>query len=609
MFSVERIAFSYLWPNTNSLMIFAISRDTGDLSKHLMAAQTFEWGGHKIHTEVNPLRTDQVTHFSESVWQFTSSEPYVRNTDASYSKVKSLEPLKDLMEKAENNFCGIEVRQTENGWKFIGHSARITRARLYYTVLRDSIVFSYDLRDLLPFTDRRLDLTGAYSILKYGDVPEYITCVEDIYTIPVGMYLEFDSNSFESILQKKMFGPDDLDYFFKLDFPMDGGDIPKTQKLLEEQFSFVASLDPLVPISGGVDSTLLNSLIDRYSDNPYPAYYMQFGDDDPELKFAKEAAKGTKAELYVGVFRPDDMIDSFQSQNEKLIQPIGESSTISIAYYFRHDLHKGRKVMDGTLADGCYGSADYNKNIIGDIPNRPRWQQRLNEEIATHLQWNRTSWENRFHPRDSNMPDPYLQYMDVYLGPFGNTLLKDAQRHCETLLPIWQRYYDYLKVDPKDQDDWMKYSVLKMVNYACKNNTAKSYDNAQPGNSGLYPFTWKALLEDQGHYHWLEKAANGIIKYPLKKILEQYKDHDFIYRKKVGLNSCFEDWIHHDPNRNFLCNLLSVKGGISEHFLGRKQNALISKFQKTELHPNLAHLVINLAILQAWMDRNMVTIN
>ena len=35
---------------------------------------------------------------------------------------------------------------------------------------------------------------------------------------------------------------------------MDGGDIPKTEKLLEEQFKFVATLNPLVPVSGGVDS-------------------------------------------------------------------------------------------------------------------------------------------------------------------------------------------------------------------------------------------------------------------------------------------------------------------------------------------------------------------
>lgn len=590
-------------------MIFAISRDKGTLLEPFRSAQTSVWGDYKIHTEVDPSRSDQVTHRSENVWQFISSEPYVRNSDASYSKVTTLEPLKDLMQKAENNFVGIEIRKTETGWNFIGHSARITRARLYYTILENEIVFSYDLRDLLPFTDRQLDLTGAYSILKYGDVPEYITCIENIYTVPVGMYLEFDSTSFDTVLKKKMLGPEDLKYFFKLDFPMDGGDIPKTQKLLEEQFSFVATLNPLVPISGGVDSTLLNNLIDRYSDETYPAYYMQFGEDDSELEFAKQAAKGTKAELYVGVFTPDDMIDSFVSQNEKLVQPIGESSTISIAYYFRHDLHKGRKVMDGTLADGCYGSTDYNKNIIGDIPNRPRWQQQLNEQITAYLQWNRTSWENRFHPRDSNMPDPYLQYMDVYLGPFGNTLLKDSQRHCETLLPLWQRYYDYLKVDRKDQDDWMKYSVFKMVNYACKNNTAKSYDNAQPGNSGLYPFTWKSILEDQGHYHWLEKAKDGIVKYPLKKIMEPYQPHDFIYRKKVGLNSCFEDWIHHGPNRDFLSGLMSVKGGIAEHFLGSKQKALVHKFKTSELHPNLARLIINLSILQAWMDRNKVRIS
>ena len=52
-------------------------------------------------------------------------------------------------------------------------------------------------------------------------------------------------------------------------------------------------------------------------DEPYPAYYMQFGDDDPALAFAMKLRK-TIAELYIGV-APDDMADSFHSQNEKLI--------------------------------------------------------------------------------------------------------------------------------------------------------------------------------------------------------------------------------------------------------------------------------------------------
>jgi hypothetical protein len=127
---------------------------------------------------------------------------------------------------------------------------------------------------------------------------------------------------------------------------------------------------------------------------------------------------------------------------------------------------------------------------------------------------------------------------------------------------------------------------------------------------GLYPFTWKSILEDQGHYSWAEKTMHGQIKYPLKKILEQYMSKDFIHRKKVGLNACFEDWIHLGENRGFLIDLLKVQGGIAEFFFGKsRRDALVKKFASSTLHPNLARMVINITLMQGWMNHNNVTVN
>ena len=92
-----------------------------------------------VYTQVDKNRDDQVAHSAENHWHFTS-QPYVRNEDASYAHVTDYN-LKGLMQ-AENNFAGLEAqRQFRLG--FIGHSARITRARLYYAI---SDTISYDLR-------------------------------------------------------------------------------------------------------------------------------------------------------------------------------------------------------------------------------------------------------------------------------------------------------------------------------------------------------------------------------------------------------------------------------------------------------------------------------
>ena len=540
---------------------------------------------------------------------FTSEQPYFK-TETGYRKVeKAEEHLNEIVSKAENNFAAFEFRNTNSGWTGFASSARITRARTYFLFVDGGILWSDDLRELIPYSSKEMNPMGAFSILKYGDVPEYITVVKGIYCVPVGQCLNFNEKYFDGWLEHEAIPRNTFEFFSNLDFPMDGGDISKTEKLMESEFEFVASLNPIVPVSGGVDSTLANCLIDKFIDEPYPAYYIQFGQDDPELKFAQEAAAATKAELEIALFQPEDTIPSFEYQNEHAIQPIGESSTISTAYHFMRQGHEGHKIIDGTLADGCYGSTNYNRNVVGDIPERPQWQQRLNEWIASQLQSRKLPGFERFHPRDSYIDDPYMQFMDVYVGPFGNMWLKDSKKHSENLLPLWHYYYDYLKPEHSKQDDWMRYSVFKMVNYACKNNTAKSYDNSQPQNSGMYPFTWKSILEDQGHYSWAEKTLENTIKYPLKKILDNYMSHDFIYRKKVGLNSCFEDWIHLPFLKDHFSKIVARSNGVGEYFLGGKKNFLLNLYAKDEpLHPNLARMVINISILDAWLEKHQISI-
>lgn len=548
-------------------------------------------------------------HQTEDLFTFTSETPYVRTETGYAIHTDATIDLSVLVRKAENNFAGFQWRRLVSSWSMTLHSARITRARTYFLLLKDGILCSDDLRELLPYSNRKVRFDGAFSILKYGDVPEYITVVDDIHCVPVGQELNFGPQELVAWCNNGTVPRSAFKFFFNLDFPMDGGNLVRTEKLLNAEFEFVATLNPLVPISGGVDSALANCLIDKFIDRAYPAYYIQFGEQDPEVKFAKEAAAASKAELEIALFRPEDTIPSFEYQKEHAIQPIGESSTISTAYFFKKTGLVGHKVIDGTLADGCYGSTNYNRQIIGDLPQRPKWQQRMNEWVAAQLQSNKLPGYQRFHPRDSFMDDPYLQFMDVYLGPFGNMWLKDAENISQRLLPLWQYYYDYLKPEKRKQDDWMRYSVFKMVNYACKNNTAKSYDNSQPLNSGLYPFTWFSILQDQGHYSWAEKTLNNTIKYPLKKILEQYMKHDFIYRKKVGLNSCFEDWIHLPELKAHFSKCLQKPDGIAAHFLGTKRAWLLKQYNGNEpLHPNLARLVINMSLLDAWLEHHKISV-
>ena len=99
--------------------------------------------------------------------------------------------------------------------------------------------------------------------------------------------------------------------------------------------------------------------------------------------------------------------------------------------------------------------------------------------------------------------------------------------------------------------------------------------------------------------------------FSLKKIIEKYADRDFIYRKKVGLNSSFEDWVCTNENKSFLKDLLTEHNGISEVMMGKRNlNLLLKHFMSEKpVHPNVSRLVINLAISQSWVKKHGLTID
>ncbi|MDB5282003.1 MAG: hypothetical protein JWO06_1078 [Bacteroidota bacterium] len=539
----------------------------------------------------------------EHSFVFTSTRPVVKKTSGEFHFTEIVHSLKEVIQSSQNDYAGFQFENGVDDFKVTASSARFTRARIYYIVQDEKIIFSNSLKELTPFSERKMNAPAAFSILKYGETPEYVNFISDIFSIPASSYLTLDKNKFNAILSSGIIDLENFVNFFQISFQGDGGNIPNTARKLDSLFSLLGSTPVIVPISGGVDSTVINHLINKHSSNAYPGFFLQFGPQDTEVEFAKKAAKDTKAELEICQMNPSDFQAAFEFQIDKLNQPLGESSAIAMAHFFRSTSISDRFVIDGTLADGTYGSTNYNKDLWTNQREKSLFEQRAAEYVLAFIQSNNLKSLDRFFPRDSLQKDVYVRFLHQYLGPFANTWFAKAASYTDKMGPYWSLYYDMIAPVSKN-DDWAKYTIFKMVNYACKNNTAKPFDLSRPKNNAFYPFTWKEVLEDQAHYSWKEKTTDNIVKYPLQKILENYLGKDFIYRKKMGLNSSFEDWISTASNKNYLVALLERPGGITDFMIGAKKKRLIAIYKSGKIHPNLSRLVINLAIQQAWIEKH-----
>ena len=81
----------------------------------------------------------------------------------------------------------------------------------------------------------------------------------------------------------------------------------------------------------------------------------------------------------------------------------------------------------------------------------------------------------------------------------------------------------------------------------------------------VYPYIWRDVLKEQGRLPWSAKVHHGVVKWPLKKLLEEFMPRDFIYRKKSGFVPPFVRWLS-DPEFNAKVRqvLLRNNGFVSE---------------------------------------------
>lgn len=541
-------------------------------------------------------------HQTQNELLFFSGTPVIKHTNGYVDyKLGETNSLETILQESNNDFCAFHIFKKNEEYFITLSSARFSRARMYFIQTVDGYYFSDDLRKLIPFSSKKINPSAIYSVIKFGNVPEYITCVEGIYSVPVSSFVTI---KISELTAGKSLGISHFEKYFRLNYTFEGGDLGATENILRNILSFSTQKDFIVPISGGIDSSLMNYLINEQATRKYPAYYLAFGDNDPEVPFAKEAVKNTQADLEILTMWPKDFIDAFHFQSQNLVQPIGETSAISMAHLFSHFKYNNLNILDGTLADGCYGSKNYNTPPFLSIKKKTNWQLSFNEKISSFLQLHDLKWKNRFFPRDSKISDPYLQQMAVYVGSLSNTIFRNTEQINREIYPFWEWYYGLINPFTNAPDEWMKYSIFKMVNYASNTTVAKTYDLCGSPHQMIYPFMWKDILDDQGKYTWEQKTTGNIIKYPLKKIIEKYATKDFIYRKKVGLNSSTSAWLSLPANRSFIIETVKKSAIAQTMVFPHDLSKLIKTFSREGHHPNISNLMISLASCEAWKNNN-----
>ncbi len=441
--------------------------------------------------------------------------------------------------------------RTDAGCRLMLASHRAGAGRMYYHTMETGILFSSDLRFLLEIIPMDVDFKGIYSILKYGMIPEPLTISRNISSVPAAHYLNYDLISGEHAAEP----------FFQFRFDFGAGSVEASlgnvRSALKKSAAFMGGRPSAMLLSGGIDSSLYGCYLNEAKREPLQAFYCAFGPNDPERPFAGAIAKKMGVELNVAAMEKSDALQAVDDAVRFADHPFSDFSSLPIVFllkFIRERLDCRGAIVECNGGDDCFGFgalADKSKFLVKhSVPNVVKKAIAASLKNLRHWKWE--SCEGvvaRIAALADVHEKTFLNYFLVqapvyYLGlnapPEWDETLQD---HIERISRSCSESHHTLGYEEK-------ITVRQLLFVNSHLWTAKALSVSESlGLRVLYPFIWRDILIEQGKLPWSAKVRDGVVKWPLKKLLEEYMPADFIYRNKSGFVPPLVRWLT-DPEFN-----------------------------------------------------------
>ncbi len=507
----------------------------------------------------NPYSDFKTTYFTLDKLIFLSQDLLVAcDSNGEYAL---LDPQKDLsqlflIKKTEafneivSDYRLIFIEQNKDTTNLYLVSNRAGNGRMYYHRLESGILFSSDLRFLLKMIPFRLDEVAVYSILKYGAIPEPMTISKDIEAVPPAHYLHFDVTN----------GSCHTKVYFKFDFPCENRQdlsdnfdviIQPTRDKLRQSARFLGNHKPGILISGGIDSSLYALYLNEFSNNRIPGIHCTFGDKDPEFSYAQLLTEKTNIDFYVGRMEGEDALTILNDAVSLTDHPFSDFSSMPIVFilkFIKNKVKETQILIEGNGGDDCFGFPDLTTQSKWEIKSR---FPKIAKNIITSLYKGSNSWKWESH---EGFWGRFLALSDVHeINPINYYLVLTPINFLGlNSYPEWDRKLSQVMdevfsrcVEEHDKLSYeAKVTIRQLLHVNSRRWAAKAYSVGESlGIRIIYPYIWRDILLEQGNIPWQAKVNKGIVKWPLKRLLEEYMPKEFIYRKKSGFVPPFVRWL------------------------------------------------------------------
>lgn len=471
---------------------------------------------------------------------------------------------------------------------------RLGEKPLYYAEDKGKLYFASELKSLLEIQEisRELDLQAIDDYLSFGYVPAPRSSFKAIRKLPAAHYLTMSERGIT------------LSSYWTIEFT-EPSRRPEDQ-LIEELRDLVNSsimmrLRSDVPVgsflSGGVDSSLIVSHAAKLSTQQLSTFSIGFSEADfDELAYARQVAERYQTNHHEFIVDKIDA-DLFPRIVAHFDEPFADPSAFPTYYVTKQAAASVKVVLSGDGGDELFcGYRRYQRQRVDEWASMlPSAFRRAAFGTAASMMPDSMSgkgWMSRLSVDDA---ERWQRTIGIFDSRERDRLWQPALRELRCGRP------DYLApFFEGDLDLTSKKMRADQNTYLCDDILVKVDRNSMWHSLEVrVPLLDHRIVEFANLMPIAMKYKNGILKYPLKKLLEGKVSPEIISRKKSGFAMPIKHWLKGEFNAFSRELLLSSDSKIHDYLDRGTVKALVDASQTS--HRDLSRRVWSLLWLEQWL--------
>lgn len=433
---------------------------------------------------------------------------------------------------------------------------------LYYYIGKDLFLFGSELKSFYQNTNfkKTIEKKALPFYFRFGYIPAPMTIFENTFKLKPGHYIKYDIKS-KDLNEIKYWDVKDF-YEKEKSTKSEEKTISELEDILKDSFNLrmISDVPVGVFLSGGVDSSLVASMIQKNSKDPIKTFTIGFNEKDyDEAIFAKEIANhigSNHTELYCDT---NDMLELIKELPFLYDEPFGDSSALPTILVSKLAKEKVSVVLSGDGGDEAF--VGYSKYFalqkFANLDKKPI-KKALLKTATSLISANTISNINNLLPsklKQRNIKDKYQKFKNAISSNSFEEMFINASSYVDndTLKKVFKNSNCDFKntafnlnfekeISSLDKMMFMDYKTFMVDDVLTKVDRASMSVSIEARE----PLLDHKIIEFSANIPENLKYKNGVGKYLLKEVLYKYVPKELIERPKSGFQIPLEHWLRTD---------------------------------------------------------------